>query len=306
MNHSATLLSAFLQKYPNLEQLSDERLRSALADIFGNNKDVQKMAFDLIREGKFEEMSAPKPSTLQVTLTQPLSKAEKQKLLDAHPAMPYPQYTLWENIRDYFPKVWDEIISRALLVGGVIGGPTYLLTLLFKYFDIGNWNIYVWCTYGAIMLVLLCLIIKDSNGNFDIQQKREDYKQERLQKIIAQKGYTKNAEQMMYTIYEDIRLHKDQYNYQKREQMLESAYANALVEILCYFEKDDRWFYLEAKNPVALRDYAYLYRKYYGYKAFNPYDDYGHVLLGEKPMPTYEFPPGPTFVAISVPASIYR
>lgn len=304
MDHSETLLSALSQKYPNLEQLSDERLRSTLADIFGNNKDAQKMAFEYIRKGKYEELPAPKPQTLQVTLTQPPSKAEKQKLLDAHPAMPYPNYTIWENIRDYFPKIWHEIISLVLWIGCVIGVATYLLTLLFAYYDVGNWNVYAWWTYGAIMLVVLCLIIKDSNGIGDVPQKREDYKQERLQKIIAKKGYTEKAEQMMYAVYEDIRLHKDQYNYQQREQMLETAYANALVEILSYFEKDDRWFYLEAKNPVALRDYAYLYRKYYGYKAFNPYDDYGHVLLGEKPLPTYEFPPGPTFVAIGIPHNV--
>lgn len=304
MDHSETLLSALLQKYPNLEQLSDDRLRSTLADIFGNNKNAQRMAFDLVRKGKIEKSSAPQAPMVTPIISNPPTKAEKLKALDAHPALPYPKYTLWENIRDYFPKVWDEIISRVLLVGGIIGVPTYLLTLLFKYLDIGNWNVYVWWTYGAIMLVVLCLIIKDSNGIGDVPQKREDYKQERLQKIIAKKGYTEKAEQIMYTVYEDIRLHKDQYNYQQREQMLETAYANALVEILSYFEKDDRWFYLEAKKPVALRDYAYLYRKYYGYKAFNPYDDYGHVLLGEKPLPTYEFPPGPTFVAIGIPHNV--
>ena len=292
MDDLETLLSALLQKYPNLERLPDDRLRNALADIFETNKEAQKMAFNLIRKGKLEEPPAPQVSSVKIQSVQipsikrssveiesaPSSptRAAKKKLLDAHPALPYPPYTTWENIRDYCPSILSRIIWPMIWAGGIVlGVPSYLLTLLFSHFDKSSWNIYVWCVYGLVIIILLYGYIKDFK-NLEINsllnpRKCDVAKRERLQKIIAEKGYKDKAEQTMRTIYKDIRLNKDKYSYNQKVKMLETAYVQALEDVLCHFEEDDRWAFLETNDDSSLRQYAHLYEKYYGDKSFNPY-----------------------------------
>ena len=285
MDNSATLLSALLQKYPDLEQLSDERLQGSLADIFAGNKEAQKTAFDLIRSGRLEGHPVPQKKTNASAAPRPLTKAEKSKMLESHPQMPYPRYTIWEDIRDYYQDVLHLVLNM-LWAGGVIAGiPTYLLTLFFSYIDKSSWNTYVWWTYGALLLYVLYKYVQDFSDTVvhSMRNPRNNDvdRLERLQSIIAKKGLREKAENMMRTVYNDIRLNKTSYYRNQKIRMLTVAYEKALEDILCYFSEDERWEYLEAYDMKGLNIYTHLFRKYYSYDAFNPYLDSKMEMIGE-------------------------
>ena len=274
-----------MQKYPDLEHLPDDRLRSTLADIFAGNKEAQETAFNLIRKSKSEGYLVPKGNTNTSAVPRPLTKAEKRKQLESHPQKRYPKYTIWEDIRDYYQDVLHLVLS-ILWAGGVIAGiPTYLLTLFFNYIDKSSWNTYVWWTYGALLLYMLYKYVQDFSDTVvhSMRNPRNNCvdRHERLQNIIAKKGLREKAENMMRTVYKDIRLNKTSYYRSQKIRMLTVAYEKALEDILCYFSEDERWEYLEAYDMKGLNIYAQLFRKYYSNDAFNPYIDYKMEMIGE-------------------------
>ena len=216
------------------------------------------------------------------------NKAERQQQLDAHPQVPYPPYTLWENIRDYWSGISDFILTIVVWgCGVVLGVPTYLISRLFNYFDKSNWNVYLWCVYGVLCLYLVYKgIEKYINYKHSLGHPRNEsyYPQLRLQKIIAKKGYTKKAEEIMRAAYMKARAIKDDSTVEYLVSIFERAYQDAMEDVMCYFNDDDRWWYLEINNRegCSLESYSCLYEKYYGNKAFNPReydaDIFGHFM----------------------------
>ena len=309
MDASETLLSALLQKYPNLEQLSDGQLKNALADIFGSNTDAHRVAFNLIRGGQ-EEVQPTRPvQKINPHTPQPLTKAAKQKLLNAHPQLPYPPYTFRENIRDY-GREWLSYIGRAIwwtILFGAGAGVLYLfLHFVSNIFGCRNLSITAYIAFGIGVLIAIIYAVKDFHEmkeqiNKDrCEQWRQD---ERLREIIAKQGHRKNAESIMRTIYNDIRINKDTYSYTQKIHMLTIAYEKALEEVLCYFSKNDRWEYLEANGDTALNKYSYLFTKYYGDNAFKPYEQYESELMVNKPLPYFDPIPGTYCVPVGIPAN---
>lgn len=216
------------------------------------------------------------------------NRAERQQQLDAHPQVPYPPYTLWENIRDYWSGISDFILTIVVWgCGVVLGVPTYLISRLFNYFDKSNWNVYLWCVYGALCLFLLYKGIEkyiDYKHSLGHPRNESYYPQLRLQKIIAKKGYTKKAEEIMRAAYMKARAIKDDSTVEYLVSIFERAYQDAMEDVMCYFNDDDRWWYLEINNRegCSLESYSCLYEKYYGNKAFNPReydaDIFGHFM----------------------------
>ena len=206
------------------------------------------------------------------------NKAEKRQQLDAHPQVPYPPFSFAENIRDYWSGIWNKIIFFPIITHCILlfGVPTFLLSLLFNHFDKSQWNVYLWCLYGALCLFTLYLGITTfmKQEVYFIKERREEnyYREERLRKIIAKKGLTKQAEDIMRAAYTQVRTIKDDANEGYMVSILERAYQEALENVMCYFDDDDRWRYLEIRSGYfgSLESYSDMYKKYYGYKAFDP------------------------------------
>lgn len=219
-----------------------------------------------------------------------IDRARRQQQLDTHPQVPYPPYTLWENIRDYWSGISDFILTTVVWgCGVVLGLPTYLISRLFNYFDKSNWNVYLWCVYGVLCLYLIYKGIETySNYKHSLTHIRNQnyYPQQRLQEIIAKKGYTKKAEEIMRAAYMKARAIKDDSTAEYLVSIFERAYQDAMEDVMCYFNDDDRWWYLEINNHegCSLESYSCLYEKYYGNKAFNPRkydaDIFGHFMDG--------------------------
>lgn len=343
MSSQEKLLQEFLKRHPDMQQLTDAQIKSAMADMFGSGTGEQRIAYMLLRYGKLNDISSRKdvrelidsythvlnvdeemvesvittcmnamgkpmpmpmtdydsiPKTTLVPSVQQQNnrrvkvrnKAERQQQLDTHPQVPYPPYTLWENIRDYWSGISDFILTTVVWgCGVVLGVPTYLISRLFNYFDKSNWNVYLWCVYGVLCLYLIYKGIETySNYKHSLTHIRNQnyYPQQRLQEIIAKKGYTKKAEEIMRAAYVKARAIKDDSTMEYLVSIFERAYQDAMEDVMCYFNDDDRWWYLEINNRegCSLESYSCLYEKYYGNKAFNPReydaDIFGHFMYG--------------------------
>ena len=256
MSSQEKLLQEFLTKHPDLQQLTDAQIKSAMADMFGSGTGEQRIAYMLLRYGKLNDISSwkdvrelidsythvlnvdeemvesvittcmnamgkPMPTPMSDYTSQPKvtlvpyvpqqqnnrrvkvrNRAERQQQLDAHPQVPYPPYTLWENMRDYaWGGMLDFVLTTVIGICGVIFGvPAYLISLFFNYIDKSHWNMYLWCAYGALCLYALYKGIEKyiEQKNIAIRDHRGGYHdEERLQKIIADKGYTKKAEEII-------------------------------------------------------------------------------------------------------------
>lgn len=339
MSSQEKLLQEFLKRHPDLQQLTDAQIKSAMADMFGSGTGEQRIAYMLLRYGKLNDISSwkdvrelidsythvlnvdeemvesviticmnamgkPMPTPMSDYASQPKvtlvpsvpqqqnnrrvkvrNKAERQQQLNAHPQVPYPPYTLWENIRDYWSGISDFILTTVVWgCGVVLGLPTYLISRLFNYFDKSNWNVYLWCVYGALCLFLLYKgIEKYINYKHSLGHPRNEsyYPQLRLQKIIAKKGYTKKAEEIMRAAYTKARTIKNDTTAEYLASIFEQAYQDALEDVMCYFDDDDRWNYLETNEDgfIDLDTYSFLYEKFYGHEAFNP-KEYNSEIFG--------------------------
>lgn len=339
MSSQEKLLQEFLKRHPDLQQLTDAQIKSAMADMFGSGTGEQRIAYMLLRYGKLNDISSwkdvrelidsythvlnvdeemvesvittcmnamgkPMPTPMSDYASQPKvtlvpyvpqqqnnrrvkvrNKAERQQQLDTHPQVPYPPYTLWENIRDYWQGIEDFILTTVIWSCGVVlGVPTYLISRLFKYFDKSHWNVYLWCVYGALCLFLLYKgIEKYINYKHSLGHPRNEsyYPQLRLQKIIAQKGYTKKAGEIMRAAYTKARTIKNDTTAEYLASIFEQAYQDALEDVMCYFDDDDRWNYLETNEDgfIDLDTYSFLYEKFYGHEAFNP-KEYNSEIFG--------------------------
>ena len=181
-------------------------------------------------------------------------REEKQKQLDAHPQIPYPKYTLKDNIDDYGGKLYEELFRPLLCAVIGFGIPTYLITLSFNHFDKEGWNVYVWGVYGVISLYVLYrgimdfLRYKSSCGN----PRNEDYYHRiHLTKYLYKKGYTERAEKIMKDVYTEARANKGNYDMNRLCDMIEKAYQDALEDVLCYLDDEERWAYLEANEACG-------------------------------------------------------
>lgn len=196
----------------------------------------------------------------------------KKEQLDAHPQIPYPKYTLKDDIDDYGGKLYEELFRPLLCAVIGFGIPTYLITLSFNHFDKEGWNVYVWGVYGAISLYVLYrgimdfLRYKSSCGN----PRNEDYYHRiHLTKYLYNKGYAARAEKIMKNVYNEARANKDRYDMKRLCEMIERAYQDALEDVLCYFDDEERWAYLEANEAYRKRGagdlsvYGDLYMRYY-------------------------------------------
>ena len=222
------------------------------------------------------------------------NRAERQQQLDAHPQVPYPPYTLWENMRDYaWGGMLDFVLTTVIWICGVIFGvPAYLISLFFDYIGKSHWNMYLWCAYGALCLYALYKGIERyiEQKNIAIRDHRGGYHdEERLQKIIANKGYTRKAEEIMRAAYRQARAIKNDSTVTYLSSIFERAYQDALEDVMCYFDEDTRWWYLEIYDgeggrSECLLSYSCLYEKFYGNEAFNPKkyqaDIFGHFDFG--------------------------
>lgn len=367
MKDSKTLFAEFLQSNPHPEQLSDDQLRNALADIFKGDKDSQDIVISLIKTGNFFSLSAANVDVLAssyanvlridkdkslsiVTLClsirqEPTQKTDslqetsvkqstpkkgkspqrnsqwdpswdsvrhggmpikgeyinargrdgKQKQLDAHPRIPYPKYTFKDNIDDYGGTLYEELFRPLLCAVFGFGIPTYLITWLFNHFDIGGWNVYVWCIYGVICLYVLFKGIADFlkyKSPIDDMRNEDYYQLNHLTKYFYKKGITARAEKIMKDVYNEVRANKDRYEPVRSCEMIERAYQDAFEYVLCYFNDDDRWLYLEANEEYrkGIGDwdfgvYRSLYTKYYYNAEYykKPFDfmDYEGDIFGD-------------------------
>lgn len=348
MSSQEKLLQEFLTKHPDLQQLTDAQIKSAMADMFGSGTGEQRIAYMLLRYGKLNDISSwkdvrelidsythvlnvdeemvesvittcmnamgkPMPTPMSDYTSQPKvtlvpyvpqqqnnrrvkvrNRAERQQQLDAHPQVPYPPYTLWENMRDYaWGGMLDFVLTTVIGICGVIFGvPAYLISLFFNYIDKSHWNMYLWCAYGALCLYALYKGIEKyiEQKNIAIRDHRGGYHdEERLQKIIADKGYTKKAEEIMRAAYRQARAIKNDSTVTYLSSIFERAYQDALEQVMCYFDEDTRWWYLEIYDgeggrSECLLSYSCLYEKFYGNEAFNPKkyqaDIFGHFMYG--------------------------
>lgn len=339
MSSQEKLLQDFLTKHPDLQQLTDAQIKSAMADMFGSGTGEQRIAYMLLRYGKLNDifswkdvrelidsythvlnvdeemvesvittcmnaMGKPMPTPMSDYASQPKvtlvpyvpqqqnnrrvkvrNKAERQQQLDTHPQVPYPPYTLMENIRDYWQGIEDFILTTVIWSCGVVlGVPTYLVSLFFNYIGKGHWNVYLWCVYGVLCLLLVYKgIEKYINYKHSLGHPRNEsyYPQLRLQKIIAKKGYTKKAEEIMRAAYTKARTIKNDTTAEYLASIFEQAYQDALEDVMCYFDDDDRWNYLETNEDgfIDLDTYSFLYEKFYGHEAFNP-KEYNSEIFG--------------------------
>ena len=79
--------------------------------------------------------------------------------------------------------------------------------------------------------------------------RNEDYYQlNHLTKYFYKKGITARAEKIMKDVYNEVRANKDRYEPVRSCEMIERAYQDAFEYVLCYFNDDDRWLYLEANE----------------------------------------------------------
>lgn len=197
----------------------------------------------------------------------------RQKQLDAHPRIPYPKYTFKDNIDDYGGKLYEELFRPLLLAVFGFGIPTYLITWLFNHFDIEGWNVYVWCIYGAICLYVLYRGIMDFlryKASCANERNEDYYDRIHLSKYLYKKGITKQAEKIMKDAYNEARANKGKYEAARLYELIERAYQDALEYVMCYFDDEERWSYLEAnenyrrgKEWFDLRTYAFLYYQFY-------------------------------------------
>lgn len=196
----------------------------------------------------------------------------KKEQLDAHPQIPYPKYTLKDNIDDYGGTLYEELFRPLLCAVIGFGIPTYLITLLFNHFDKEGWNVYVWCVYGAICLYVLFKGIADFieyKSPIDDMRNEDYYRQIHISKYLYKKGITKQAEKIMKDVYTEARANKDRYDMKRLCEMIERAYQDALEDVLCYFDDEERWEYLEANEAYRkggagdLSVYGDLYMRYY-------------------------------------------
>lgn len=333
MNDSKTLFAEFVQSNPHPDQLSEDRLRSVLADIFKGDRDRQEIVSSLIKTGKLfslpmsnvealassyalvlnidreiafdsismclavvQEQMKQSPSNqvtqkTKITLknlswdSAPVDVAPtkgdylkardyngKKEQLDAHPQIPYPKYTLKDDIDDYGGKLYEELFRPLLCAVIGFGIPTYLIVLLLNYLGKENWNVYAWCLYGIICLCVLCKGISDFfqyKSSLANPRNEDCYHFNHLTKYIQKKGYAARAEKIMKNVYNEARANKDRYDMKRLCEMIERAYQDALEDVLCYFNDEERWAYLEANEAFRkggagdLSVYGDLYMRYY-------------------------------------------
>ncbi len=216
----------------------------------------------------------------------------KQKQLDAHPRIPYPKYTFKDNIDDYGGKLYEELFRPLLCAVIGFGIPTYLITLLFNHFDKEGWNVYVWCVYGAICLYVLYRGIMDFlryKASCANERNEDYYDRIHLSKYLYKKGITKQAEKILKAAYNEARANKGKYEVDRLYEMIERAYQDALEYVICYFNEEERWSYLEANENYYrigewcdFSSYSFLYYQFYKY-AFNdrnkaPFDIADHMV----------------------------
>ena len=291
-------IAFMLLRYGTLNTISSYKDVEGLMDSYTRTLNVEKDVVESVIETCLNAIGKSMPTAVPFPLSQAgrtasfllqmqkqlsprinaHNKAEKRQQLDAHPQVPYPPFTFAENIRDYWSGVWNKIIFVPFITHCIVlfGVPSYLLSLLFTHFDKNHWNIYLWCLYGVLCVVALYVGITtfmDQDVSYIKNLRAENYyRQERLQKIIAKKGLTKKAEDTMRAAYTQVRTIKDDANEGYMVSILERAYQEALENVMCYFDDDDRWRYLEIRSGYfgSLESYSDMYKKYYGYKAFDP------------------------------------
>ena len=233
-------------------------------------------ASQLAPTGGFSILSVPQMQRRFNQRVKVRSRAEKRQQLDAYPQVPDPPFTFAENLRAFWRGIWNRFILTPVICALMLGLPTYLLSLLFNHFDRSQWNVYLWCVFGVLCLLALyfCITKFIEEDVYHVKELRAEnyYREKRLQKIIAEKGLTKQAEDIMHAAYTKARTIKKQATLAYQTSVLERAYQEALEYVMCYFDEDDRWHYIETNDEgeVDLESYSSLYHKYYGDEAFDP------------------------------------
>jgi len=240
--------------------------------------DVVIVCMDAVRKVYPNQQNIPQPQKVSDPASADSSRIKlprdakgRKEQLDAHPQKPYPRYTLWENIGACLGgNLWDDCLYPLVVEGCLFGGVfAYLLSLLFRFIGKGGWNRYVWYVYGSCMLVLIVLLvwsnISEAYGRMD-NAVNQRY---RLKRILAEKGYTKKAEQVMRAVYNDIRTNRYRYDNKTKRRLLLIAYQEVLEDVMCYFSEKERWLYWEESSEYWC---SYLYKEYYGYGDYKVFD----------------------------------
>jgi len=239
------------------------------------------------------------------------NKAEKQKQLDAHPRKSYPSHTFWEKHKDDIPELLSYL-GRALwwmFLFAIGAGVLYfILYIVSRIFDLRDLGFIAYIAFGIGVVAAIYYAIRDYKElhleSLSRPINQDYYPKERLRQILLKKGISRKAEKILRDASNFARAHKDDADYDvyKLSEICERAYQDALEDVLCYLNEDERWGYLEANEDYRkgispsfdLSTYRGIYMNYLKHDDFYDIADDRHIIFKRFMFNKPNFSMGPT------------